>query len=59
MKFYEIPLDVKFRVLATNEEYKKIKEERITCCKVKHNAIKLSNNEHVVIKPMEQVEVIN
>ena len=61
MRFYEIPLDVKFRLVsdAKKEELKKVKEERISCCKVKHNAVKIASNEYVVIKPMEEVEVIN
>jgi hypothetical protein len=58
MKFYEIPLESKFKILSNNEECKKIKEERISCCKVKHNAIRLSTNENIVVKPMEEVELI-
>ena len=58
MKFYEVPLESTFRIIATNEQCKKIKEERISCCKIKHNATKLNTNENIVIKPMEEVEII-
>lgn len=58
MRFYEVPLNSVFKITSTQEQYKKIKEERITCCKIKHNALKLSSNENVVIRPMEEVELV-
>lgn len=59
MKFYEIPVDSTFTVDDSSEQYIKVKEERISCCKVKCNAKKVSDNSEVVFKPMQSVEVVN
>lgn len=39
-----------------NETYTKIEEERVSCCKVL-NALQESNNEKVMIKPLDEVVV--
>lgn len=59
MKFYEVPLHSMFTVPDDENKYVKIKEERISCCKVKCNAKKVSDETEVVFKPMQDiVEVI-
>ena len=60
MKFYEVPLNTTF-VLSdsdTSEQFVKIKEQRISCCKVKCNAKKVSDDTEVVFKPMQDVEPV-
>ena len=63
MTFHEIGIDQHFKLsvavdnLNTETVYKKIIEERISCCKIKHNA-EDSNGRRVVIRPMDQIEVV-
>ncbi len=63
MTFLEIAIDQHFKLsvatgdLNTETVYKKIKEERISCCKIKHNA-EDSNGLKVVIRPMDQIELV-
>lgn len=59
MKFYEIGVGTNFKIADDPNVYTKVKEERITCCKVKVNAVQQDNNEEKVFKPMQEVEVIN
>lgn len=59
MKFYELPVDSKFTVDDSTEQYIKVKEERVSCCKVRCNAKKVSDNSEVVFKPMQAVELVN
>lgn len=58
-KFYDIPVGSKFKLVATGEEYVKVNEERISCCKIKLNAKKVATNEDVVLRPMDDVELID
>lgn len=60
MKFYEIPVGTKFTVQDhQNTVFSKVKEERISCCKVKVNALNESTQEQIVFKPMQDVEVVD
>ena len=59
MKFYEVPLDTVFKIPNSEDQYQKVKEERISCCKVKRNAKKLDDESDVVFRPMQDVEVVS
>tara|TARA_B000000557_G_scaffold33969_1_gene24764 strand:+ start:757 stop:927 length:171 start_codon:yes stop_codon:yes gene_type:complete len=37
------------------KRYKKIKEERVSCCKIKHNALDIDTNEKIAIQPKQEV----
>lgn len=54
MKFFELSVGDKF--VYNSVEHIKVKEERISCCKVGCNAKLTSDaNSKVVIKPLEEV----
>jgi hypothetical protein len=54
MKFFELKVGDKF--VYNNVEHVKVKEERVSCCKVGCNARLTSDpNPKVVIKPLEEV----
>lgn len=59
MKFYEIPVDTEFTIANDENVYKKVKEQRISCCKVKVNAINIKSTEAMVFKPMQEVLLTN
>lgn len=56
-KFYEVPVGTNFTLQGedNNVVYQKIKEKRITCCKVDYNAKELASGNTVVFKPMRKV----
>lgn len=56
MRFVDLQIDSKFKL--DNQEYIKIQDERISCCKVL-NAKLVSTNEKVQITPITEVEVIS
>lgn len=54
MKFFELKIGDQFKV--GDDSYVKVKEEKLTCCKVKLNAKKVgSPEEDIVIKPLQDV----
>jgi hypothetical protein len=54
MKFFELSVGDKF--LYNQVEHVKVKEERVSCCKVGCNAKLTSDpNSKIVIKPLEEV----
>jgi len=54
MKFFELSVGDKF--LHNQVEHVKVKEERVSCCKVGCNAKLTSDpNSKIVIKPLEEV----
>ena len=54
MKFFELAIGDRFTI--DEDEYVKVKEEKLTCCKIKLNAKKMTNGVHdVVIKPLQDV----
>jgi hypothetical protein len=55
--FYEIPVNQKFSV--DGVQYQKVQEERISCCKIKRNAVKLDDNTGAVIGAKQAIEIIN
>lgn len=57
MKFHEIAVGDKFK--ANNQEYVKIPEVRISCCKIKENCEIIASGEKRVLKPLDEVEKIN
>lgn len=59
MKFYEIGVGSDFTVPNKNTVYTKVKEQRITCCKVKLNAVEKDTQKEIVFKPMQEVEPKN
>ena len=58
MKFYEVGVGTDFQKANDTTIYTKVKEERISCCKVKCNAINKQTNESIVFKPMDDIEVV-
>lgn len=59
MKFYEISVDTEFTIANDENIYKKVKEQRVSCCKVKVNAINVKSTEDMVFKPMQEVSPTN
>jgi hypothetical protein len=58
MQFYKLTDDCPFFI--NGEEYQKVKEERISCCKIKLNAYKLMEDgekKPVVIQPKQEVSL--
>lgn len=56
-KFYEVSVGTTFTLQDddSNVVYQKIKEKRITCCKVAYNAKNVASGDTVVFKPMRKV----
>lgn len=60
MKFYKLSVGTKFTVAEHPDVvFVKVKEERISCCKVKVNAVNDATKENIVFKPMQDVTVVN
>jgi len=58
MKFHELAVGEKFKF--NNNEFVKVTEERISCCKIRCNAQNAATGEKIVFKPLDEVEkVIN
>lgn len=57
MKFHELAVGDKFKM--NNQEYEKIPEIKVSCCKIKENARSIANGATAVIKPLDEVEKIN
>ncbi len=55
MKFSELAVGDQFKY--KNVTYTKVQPEKISCCKTL-NAVNLSNNQKVMIKPVETVEKV-
>ncbi len=49
-------LNIGEKFIYNNETYIKAEDERVSCCKVL-NALKESNNEKVMITPLQEVQV--
>jgi hypothetical protein len=56
MKFSELSVGDQFTY--KNTTYTKTEPKKVSCCKTL-NAVNLSNNQKVMIKPIEEVEKIN
>jgi hypothetical protein len=56
MKFFEVAVGSKFKF--NNQEYTKVNEVKLNCCKVKYNAELSGSGEKVTLKPLDEVEVI-
>jgi hypothetical protein len=56
MKFSDLKVGDKFTF--KNIQYTKIEPQKISCCKVL-NALNISDNKKVMIKPIENVEKIS
>lgn len=59
MKFYEIGVGTDFTEENSDVVYTKVKEQRISCCKVKVNAVNKDTKEEKVFKPMTTVVPTN
>lgn len=55
MRFHDVKVGEKFKF--NNEEYTKVPEVKISCCKIKHNCEKTDGSK-VVLKPLDDVEKI-
>ena len=47
------------RFVYNSNEYLKVTEIRVTCCKIESNAIKLKNNEKILFEYKAEVESID
>lgn len=56
MKFHELSVGEKFKF--NENEFTKIKEERVSCCKIKWNCENSSTGEKIVLKPLDEVEKV-
>jgi hypothetical protein len=56
MKFHELAVGEKFRI--NNEEYEKIPEVRISCCKIKENAKSVTTGQTQVFAPLDEIDKI-
>lgn len=56
MKFSDLKVGDQFTY--KNVQYTKIQPQKISCCKVL-NALNISNNQKVMIKPIENVEKVS
>jgi hypothetical protein len=56
MKFHELAVGERFRI--NNEEYEKIPEVRISCCKIKENAKSATSGQTTVFAPLDEVDKI-
>jgi len=54
MKFHELAVGDYFKF--NNQEYQKIKEIRVSCCKIKENCQLTNGGEKRVLKPLDDVE---
>lgn len=54
MQFKDLAVGESFTKTDSNAVYTKVPENR-TCCKVKWNAQRLTDNEHVVLRPTDEV----
>ena len=57
MKFHEVAVGDKFKF--NNQEYVKVPEIRVSCCKISCNAEIVGTAEKAVLKPLDEVEKIN
>lgn len=57
MKFHEIAVGEKFKF--NNEEYLKVPEIKVSCCKVQENCQLVASGAKTVLKPMDEVEKLN
>jgi hypothetical protein len=56
MRFHELAVGDKFKF--QDQEYVKIPEIKVSCCKIKENAQCVANSAKSVIKPMDEVEKV-
>jgi hypothetical protein len=56
MKFSELAVGDQFKY--KNVLYTKTQPQKVSCCKTL-NAVNLSNNQKVMVKPVEEVEKVN
>ncbi len=56
MKFHELAVGERFRF--NNQEYTKVPEVRVSCCKVGHNCQLVGSEEKAVLKPLDEVDRI-
>jgi hypothetical protein len=57
MEFFKIAVGQKFKF--NNEEYVKIKEVKVNCCKVKENCEIINTGEKRILKPLDKVETLS
>lgn len=55
--FHELQVGQRF--IYNNNEYLKVTEVRVTCCKIESNAVKLKNNEKILFEYKAEVESID
>lgn len=58
MLFKDLAINDVFVKEGQNAQYVKVAEVRISCCKVRVNAIRKTNNQEVVFKPLDKVTKI-
>lgn len=56
MKFHELAVGDRFRV--GNQEFEKIPEVRVSCCKIKENAKSIVSGNTEVFAPLDEVDKV-
>ena len=56
MKFHELSVGEKFKF--NIQEFTKVPEERISCCKIKFNCQNCGTGDRVVLNPLDDVEKV-
>lgn len=57
MEFFKVKVGQGFKF--NNEEYIKIQEVKVNCCKVKENCQIVNTGEKRVLKPLDNVETLS
>lgn len=55
MKFKDLAVGDIFVKQDQAAQYKKVPEQRISCCKIKVNAIRQTDNAQIVFRPLDEV----
>lgn len=58
MKFKDLNIGDIFVVKGQTAEYKKVPEERVSCCKIGCNAKAVADQQSAVFRPLEEVTKI-
>jgi hypothetical protein len=58
MKFKDVKLNDVFVKQGQNEQFKKVAEQRVSCCKIKCNAKSITSQKDAVFRPLDEVTKI-
>lgn len=58
MKFKDLKINDVFVKDGQNAQYTKVPEQKASCCKIKCNAKRNSDNQEVVFRPLDEVNKV-